>query len=156
VGQKGDKSHGVTQLLQQTKGGIAYIEENYADKNHLAVALIQNKAGKFVGPTADGVSAAASAAADQMHGDQLTASIWDQGGDKSYPISTFTYLIVYKDLSYVKDAAKAAALVDFLNWTATDGQAKAAALDYAPVGDAVSVKVKAAIASLTFGGKGVK
>lgn len=156
VGQKGEKSDGVTQLLQQVKGGIGYIEENYADKNHLPVAQLQNKAGKFVLPTAEGVSAAASAAATGMTGDQLTANIWNQDGDKSYPISTFTYLIVYKDLSYVKDAGKAKAMVDFLTWATTDGQTKSAALDYAPVGDAVTTKVKQAIASLTFAGNPVK
>jgi phosphate ABC transporter phosphate-binding protein len=156
VGQKGEKSDGVTQLLQNTKGGIAYIEENYADKNHLSVALLQNKAGKFVGPTAEGVSAAASAAAVKMSGDQLTADIWNQDGEKSYPIATFTYLIVYKDLGYVKDAGKAKALVDFLTWATTDGQTKATALDYAPVGDDVTAKVKGAIGSLTFAGNPVK
>jgi phosphate ABC transporter phosphate-binding protein len=156
VGQKGEKSDGVTQLLQQTKGGIAYIEENYADKNHLSVALLQNKAGKFVLPTAEAVSAAASAAAAKMSGDQLVANIWDQEGEKSYPIATFTYLIVYKDLGYVKDAAKAKALVDFLTWATTEGQTKSAALDYAPVGDEVTAKVKAAIGSLTFSGNPVK
>jgi len=120
------------------------------------VVQLQNKAGKFVLPTADGVSAAASAAAVNMSGDPLTANIWNQDGDNSYPISTFTYLIVYKDLGYVKDAAKAKALVDFLTWAATDGQTKSAALDYAPVGDAVTAKVKAAIGSLTFSGNPVK
>jgi phosphate ABC transporter phosphate-binding protein len=156
VGQKGEKSDGVTQLLEQTKGGIAYLEENYADRNHVAVALLQNKAGKFVLPTADAVSAAASAAAVKMHGDQLTAGIWDQDGDKSYPISSFTYLIVYKDLGYLKDAGRAKALVDFLTWAATVGQGKAAELDYAPVGGEVSAKVKQAIESLSFSGSPVK
>jgi len=156
VGQKGEKSDGVTQLLQQVKGGIGYIEENYASKNHLPVAQLQNKAGKFVLPSAEGVSAAASAAAAKMNGDLLTSDIWNQDGDQSYPISTFTYLIVYKDLGYVKDAAKAKALVDFLNWVTSDGQAKSAALDYAPVGDAVTAKVKAEIATLTFSGNPVK
>jgi phosphate transport system substrate-binding protein len=156
VGQKGEKSDGVTQLLQQVKGGIGYIEENYADKNHLAVALLQNKAGKFVLPTADAVSAAAGAAAGQMNGDQLTTDLWNQDGEKSYPISTFTYLIVCKDLAYLKDPAKGKALSDFLKWAATDGQTKAAALDYAPVGAAVTAKVKAVIESLTFSGSPVK
>jgi phosphate ABC transporter phosphate-binding protein len=156
VGQKGEKSDGVTHLLQQVKGGIGYIEENYADKNHLTVASLQNKAGKFVQPTADAVSAAASAAAASMNGDQLTSNIWNQDGDKSYPISTFTYLIVYKDLGYTKDPAKAKALVDFLTWATTEGQTKSAALDYAPVGDEVTAKVKTAIGSLTFSGSPVK
>lgn len=156
LGQMGDKSDGVTQLLQQTPGGIAYIEENYADKNHLPVALLQNKAGKFVRPSTEAVGAAAVAGAARMSGDHLTADIWNQDGDKTYPISSFTYLVVYKDLGYVKDAAKARALVDFLTWAITDGQGKAAELDYAPVGDDVSAKVKQAIASLTFSGKAVQ
>jgi phosphate ABC transporter phosphate-binding protein len=156
VGQRGEKSDGVTQLLQQVKGGIGYIELNYAAKNHLSVALLQNKAGKFVAPTPDAVSAAATAAAAKMEGDQLTANIWNQDGDKSYPISTFTYLIVYKDLAYVKDTAKAKAIVDFLTWAESDGQSKSAALDYAPLSDEVTTKVKKAIASLTYAGSPVK
>jgi phosphate ABC transporter phosphate-binding protein len=156
VGQKGEKSDGVTQLLQQVKGGIGYIEANYATKNHLPVALLQNKAGKFVLPTPEAVSAAAASSVSHLAGDQLTCDIWNQDGEKSYPISTFSYLVVYKDLAYMKDPAKARTLVDFLNWTATQGQSKSAALDYAPVGDAVSAKVKTAIASLTFSGSAVK
>jgi phosphate transport system substrate-binding protein len=156
VGQKGDKSDGVTHLLQTVTGGIGYIEENYASKNHLPVALLQNKAGKFVGPTSEAVSAAAGAAAGKMNGDQLNADIWNQDGQGSYPISSFTYLLVHKDLAYVKDPAKGRALVEFLTWASTDGQTKVASLDYAPVGDAVSAKVAKAIASLTFSGQPVK
>ncbi len=156
IGQKGEKSDGVTHLLQTVKGGIGYIEENYASKNKLPVALIQNKAGKFVGPTPEAVSAAAAAAAGRMDGDQLTADLWDQPGDGSYPISSFTYLIVHKDLAYVNDEAKAKAMVDFLTWASTEGQGKATAMDYAPVGDAVGVKVAKAISSLTYSGKPVK
>jgi len=154
--QRGEKSDGVTQLLKEVKGGIGYIEQNYASKNKLPVALLQNKAGKFVGPTAEAVSAAASSGAANMSGDQLVANIWNADGEGAYPIASFTYLIVYKDLGYVKDEAKAKALVSFLTWATTEGQAKAAGLDYAPVGDAVTAKVKEAITSLTWSGAPVK
>jgi len=156
VGQRGEKSDGVTQLLLQVKGGVGYIELNYASKNHLPVALLQNKAGKFVAPTPDAVSAAATAAAVKLSGDQMTTSIWNQDGEKSYPISTFSYLIVYKDLAYVKDGAKAKAIVDFLGWVESDGQSKSAALDYAPLSDEVTTKVKRLIGSLTYSGGPVK
>jgi phosphate transport system substrate-binding protein len=154
--QRGEKSDGVTQLLKEVKGGIGYIEQNYASKNKLPTALLQNKAGKFVGPTAEAVSAAAAAAAGSMSGDQLTANLWNGDGEGTYPIASFTYLIVYKDLGYVKDAAKAKALVDFLTWATTEGQAKAAGLDYAPVGAPVTAKVQAAIQSLTWSGAPVR
>jgi len=148
VGQRGEKSDGATQLLQQVHGSIGYIELNYATKNHLSVALLKNRAGKFVAPTAKAVTAAASAGAARMSGDQLTADIWNQTGDDSYPISTFSYLIVYKDLSNVKDAGRAKTLVNFLNWVETDGQSKAEALDYAPLSGDVTAKARKAIASL--------
>jgi phosphate transport system substrate-binding protein len=154
--QRGEKSDGVTQLLKESKGGIGYIEENYASKNNLAVALLQNKAGRFVGPTADAVSTAASGGAANLNGSQLTANIWNADGDGAYPIASFTYLIVYKDLGYLKDPAKAKALVEFLTWATTDGQFRAASLDYAPVGGAVTAKVKETIASLTWSGSPVK
>jgi phosphate transport system substrate-binding protein len=154
--QRGEKSDGVTQLLKAVKGGIGYIEQNYASQNKLPVALLQNKAGKFLAPTAETVSAAASSAAANMSGDQLTANLWNADGENAYPIASFTYLIVYKDLGYVKDAAKAKAMVDFLTWATTQGQAKAAGLDYAPVGDAVTAKVQAAIGSLTWSGAPVR
>src|SRR5205814_698073 len=117
---------------------------------------LQNKAGKFVGPTSEAVSAAASSAAASLNGDQLVANLWDTDGEGAYPIASFTYLIVYKDLGYVKDPAKAKALVDFLTWATTDGQAKVAGLDYAPVGAPVTAKVQAAIVSLTWSGAPVR
>jgi phosphate ABC transporter phosphate-binding protein len=154
--QKGEKSDGVTQKLKTVQGGCGYIELNYAHKNNLAVALLQNKAGKFVKPDAANVSAAATSAAATLSGDQLATPLWDQGGDDAYPIASFTYLLVHKDLAYVKDQAKAKALVDFLTWATTAGQAKTVELDYAPVGEAVTAKVQAAIGSLTFNGQPVK
>jgi phosphate transport system substrate-binding protein len=154
--QRGEKSDGVTQLLKETKGGIGYIEENYASKNKLSVALLKNKSGKFVAPTAENVSAAAASAVSQFSGDKLVANLWDQEGDNAYPIATFTYLIVYKDLAYLKDEAKAKALVDFIKWATTEGQAKVAELDYAPVGAPVTAKIQETIGSLMWSGNAMR
>ena len=155
VGQKGEKSDGVTSLIKDTKGAIGYIEQNYAAKNHLPTALLKNKAGKYVKPTTEAVSAAAAAAVSQMT-KGLTADIWNQDGAEAYPIASFSYVMIYKDLAYTKDEAKAKALVDFWKWASTDGQKLAGPLDYAPVGEEVSKKVGEALNSLTYSGKPVK
>ena len=75
---------------------------------------------------------------------------------EAYPIASFSYVMIYKDLAYTKDEAKAKALVDFWKWALTDGQKMAGALDYAPVGDEVSKKVTETLDSLTYSGKPVK
>jgi phosphate ABC transporter phosphate-binding protein len=155
VGQKGEKSDGVTSLIKDTKGAIGYIEQNYAAKNHLQTASLKNKAGKYVKPTTEAVSSAAAAAASKMTAG-LTADIWNQDAAEAYPIASFSYVMIYKDLAYTKDEAKAKALVDFWKWALTDGQKMAGGLDYAPVGDEVSKKVGEALNSLTYSGKPVK
>ncbi len=60
--QRGEKSDGVTLLLKEIKGSIGYIEQNYAARNRLRVALVKNRAGNFVGPTVEAISAAAQSA----------------------------------------------------------------------------------------------
>ena len=153
-GQGGKGSDGVTQIVQGTKGALAYVEIAYAHQNKIPFAAIKNKDGQFVTASADSVSAAGEGALDQMS-KGLAVNIWNQAGAKAYPIASFTYVLVHKDLSYVKDQAKAKALVDFLKWATTDGQKLAADLDYAPLSAGVQKKVAAAIESLSWGGKPV-
>ena len=86
-----------------------------------------------------------------MKPEKLQVDIWNQPGDEAYPISSFTYLIVYKDLSNLKTPEGKKALVEFLNWAVTDGQKYSADLKYAPLADAVQEKAKAAIGSLAGG-----
>jgi len=69
------------------------------------------------------------------------------------PIAAFTYIIVYKDLSYLKDEAKAKALVDFLKWATTDGESMAMGMTYAPLSEGVQKKVQETIASLHWSGR---
>ncbi|HET6250918.1 MAG TPA: phosphate ABC transporter substrate-binding protein PstS [Tepidisphaeraceae bacterium] len=154
-GEGGAFNSGVTQIVQQTNGAIGYIELAYALQNKIPFAVMKNKDGKFVKATAETVSLAGEGAVGNLKGNLLAANIWDQPGEKAYPISSFTYIIVYKDLAYVKDPAKAKALAEFLRWATTDGEKMAASLDYAPLSPGVQKKVEEALASLTLGGKPV-
>jgi phosphate ABC transporter phosphate-binding protein len=155
-GQLGQKNDGVTSLIKDNPGAIGYIELNYAMANNIPFATLQNKSGKFVKASPDSVSAAGTAALAKG-GDSLTVNIWNQDGDDAYPISSFTYIIVYKDLAYLKDQAKAQTLVDFLTWaTSSSGQDLAGPKGYAPLSADVQKKVSDAISALTYDGQPVK
>ena len=88
-------------------------------------------------------------------GDILAANIWNQPGDEAYPIASFTYLIVYKDLNNVQSKEQAQALRDFLWWAEHDGQKFASELDYAPLAPGVQKKVEAALESVNFHGQSI-
>ena len=155
VGQGGKGSDGVTAIVQQTPGAIGYIEEAYADQNKIPYAAVKNKAGKFIKASPTSVSAAGASAVDKMKGNVLAADIWNQDGEQAYPIASFTYLIVYKDLNNVKSKEQAAALIDFLNWAITDGQQLSSELDYAPLADGVKAKAAEALKMVTYQGAAV-
>jgi phosphate transport system substrate-binding protein len=153
-GQGGKGSDGVTQIVQGTNGAIAYVEIAYAHQNKIPYALLKNVSGQFVDATPETVSASGEGALSQMD-KGLAVNIWSQAGQKAYPIASFTYILVHKDLSYIKDPAKAKTLVDFLKWATNDGEKFAAELDYAPLSAGVQKKVAEAIATLTWGGQPV-
>ncbi|HEY7090827.1 MAG TPA: phosphate ABC transporter substrate-binding protein PstS [Tepidisphaeraceae bacterium] len=153
-GQGGKGSEGVSAAIQGTVGALGYVEMNYATANKIACASLKNKDGNFVKPSTKAISASGAGAVGEMK-DSLAVNIWNQPGSDSYPISAFTYIIVYKDLGYLKDEAKARALVDFLTWATTDGQKLAEEMDYAPLAPAVTAKVLEAIKGLNFSGKNV-
>jgi phosphate transport system substrate-binding protein len=152
VGQGGKGNQGVAAVLQQTKGAFGYVEQAYADQNKIAYGAVRNQAGKFVKASPEAVSLAAGAAAGSMDGTVLKANLWNQTGDGSYPIASFTYLIVYKDLKSVKSKEQAKALYDFLWWATHDGQKFAAGLDYAPLAPAAQKKVESALTLVKYQG----
>jgi len=156
TGQGGKGNEGVTAVVQQTAGGIGYVEQSYADNNHLMHGLMQNGEGKFVKASAESVSAAGAEPAAKMSGNVLAAELWNQPGEKTYPIASFTYLIVYKDLRNVPDQASAQALVSFLWWAVHDGQKNAIDLGYAPLAPEVQRKVEEALRQVTFKGEALK
>jgi phosphate transport system substrate-binding protein len=155
IGAGGKGNAGVAQVVQQTPGAIGYLEQNYADKNKIQYGTVQNKAGKFVKASPVSVSAAGDAAVETMKGNLLAAKIWNQSGDNAYPISSFTYLIVYKDLNNIKSKEQAEALVQFLTWAIHDGQKFNTDLDYAPLSDGVQKKADEALKTISFGGSPV-
>ena len=142
AGAGGKGNEGVTALVKQTPGTIGYVEYGYAVNNGLSMASLQNKAGKFVKPTAE------SGAATLGHVEfPENLRIWpeDPAGDDDYPIATFTWLLLYKKYS---DAAKLKALKEFITYGLTDGQKFSSELGYIPLPAAVAEKSKAALASV--------
>jgi phosphate transport system substrate-binding protein len=132
VGLGGKGSEGVTGLVQQTPGALGYVELTYALTNHIPVSKIKNRDGGWIEPSLQGVTAAAASAT--MPAD-FRVSITDAPGADSYPISSFTWLLVYQKQS---DRAKGVAIVKFLRWALTSGQRDAAPLNYAPLPKAVA------------------
>ncbi|HVI24240.1 MAG TPA: phosphate ABC transporter substrate-binding protein PstS [Myxococcales bacterium] len=149
AGLGGKGNEGVTGLVKQNEGGIGYVELAYANQNKLPVAEMKNHDGTWVKPSLEAVSAAAAKA---QIPDDYRISITDQPGKDAWPISTFTYLLVYKDMP---DAAKGEALLQFLWWAAHDGQKLASALEYAPLPAPVVSKVESTLRKLTVQGKAV-
>src|SRR5258707_6877345 len=112
VGQGGKGNEGVTGQIKQQPNTIGYIELAYAVQNKLPAALIKNPSGKFVEASIDAVTAAAAAAVAATPED-LRVSITDAPGPNAYPISSYTYILVYKEQP---DPVKGKTLVDFLWW----------------------------------------
>jgi phosphate transport system substrate-binding protein len=156
TGQGGKGNEGVAAIVQQTPGSIGYMEANYANANKISYGAVKNIAGKFVKASTDSISAAGASAVSKFKGTVLSADIWNQPGDGSYPIAAFTYIVVYKDLNNVKSADEAKALAAFIGWATTGGQSTAREMDYAPLASDVQKKVSDALGTLTYQGKSVK
>ena len=146
IGGKGNE--GVTGQVKNTPNTIGYVELAYAAKNKLPVAHIKNAAGSFIEPSIDAVTAAAAASVANMP-DDLRISITNAAGAQAYPISSYTYILVYKNQ---KDAAKGKAIVDFLWWGIHDGENFAKELLYAPLPPDVVKKAETKINSVTANG----
>jgi phosphate transport system substrate-binding protein len=131
VGGKG--SDGVTGQVKQTPGSIGYTELTYALTNKISYGPVQNAAGKFVKASTESVTAAAAAAASKMPAD-FRVSITNAPGDGAYPLSSFTWLLLYESPS---DKAQAKTMVDFMTWALNDGQKFAPDMGYAPLPKAV-------------------
>lgn len=140
VGLGGKGSDGVEGLIKQTPNSIGYVELYYAINNHMAFADVKNQAGKYVTASFDSVSQAA-ANSKEMPAD-FRASIVNAPGAASYPLSTFTWLLIPSE---IKDPAKKKDLTDFLAWMLTTGQNDAQGLSYAPLPKSVVSKVQAQI-----------
>jgi phosphate transport system substrate-binding protein len=141
TGLGGKGNEGVTALVQQTPGAIGYVELIYALNNHIPFAQLQNKAGNWEVASLAGVTAAAASVAGNIPAD-FRVSITDAPGADAYPISSFTYLIVYQKQTNkeIGDQIK-----KFLAWAITSGQQYAPDLKYAPLPAEVATKEQAQI-----------
>jgi phosphate transport system substrate-binding protein len=134
VGLGGKGNEGVMGLVKQNPGSIGYVELIYAMQNGVPYAAMKNKAGKFIMATVAGVTAAAAGV--RMPKD-YRVSITNAAGATAYPISTFTWLLVYPK----NEGGKGPVIKDFLRWMLKDGQGLAPALGYAPLPAVVKAKV---------------
>ena len=146
VGIGGKGNEGVAGFVRQTPNSIGYVELIYALQTKMTYGQVQNSSGKFVKANLTSVTSAASGAVKSMPAD-FRVSITNAPGAASYPVSSFTWMLVPRDM---KDKAKAAALKAFLTWGITDGQKATEPLSYAPLAKAVVDKELAAIKTLHY------
>ena len=142
VGGKGNE--GVAGLVQQVPGSIGYVELIYALQNKIAYGSVQNLAGEFMRASVQSVTAAAAGAAAKMPAD-FRVSITNAEGKGAYPISSFTWLLLYEN---PKDKAQSKVMVEFMKWALTDGQKYATELGYAPLPPEVVKMEMAALAKI--------
>jgi len=127
VGGRGNE--GVASTVKQTPGALGYVELIYALQTKQPYGSVLNAAGEFAKASVESVTAAAAAAAKQMPAD-FRVSITNAPGKGVYPISSFTWLLLYES---PKDKAQAKVMLDFMKWALTDGQKFAPELGYAPL-----------------------
>jgi len=147
TGAKGNE--GVTGVLKATPGAIGYCELAYAKQTGLRTALLKNRAGKFVSASLESISGAAAGFVATMPED-FRVSITDAPGDGSYPLASFTYLLVYQNND---QPTKAEAIAKFLWWAVHDGQKYGPPLHYAELPREIVAKVESKLKALRSGDK---
>ena len=150
TGMGGKGNAGVAGLIRQIPGCLGYIEVAYAEKNHIPVAALRNKAGHYVKPTLQAISAAANIEIP----DDTRCSITDTPAEDGYPIAAFTWIIIYQEQAYQKRPyAKAKALVDLLWWCTHEAQEFNEGLLYGKLPPKVVEKAEKILKQVTYQGK---
>jgi phosphate transport system substrate-binding protein len=148
VGVGGKGSAGVAGLVKQLPGAVGYVELTYALQNNMPYATLKNKSGNFVKPSLASTTAAANVAVPD---DVTKINLTNNDATDGYPISTFTWILIYKEQSYDNKAqAKADAVVKLLWWMTHDAQTYAQPLSFATLPPAVVAKAETLIKSITF------
>jgi phosphate transport system substrate-binding protein len=150
VGLGGKGNEGVAGLIKQTPGAIGYIELAYAVQNNMPYAKMQNKAGNFITPTI----ASVTAAADITIPPDSKVSLTNTDAAEGYPISGFSWVLIYQEQKYNnRSADRATKLLKLLSWVIHDGQQYSGALNYAPLSPAAVSTGDAILKSATYDGK---
>lgn len=142
VGVGGKGNEGVAGLVSQTPGAVGYVELIYALQTRITFGAVLNAAGAFVKASPDAVTQAAAAAPIPA---DFRVSITHPAAAGAYPISSFTWLLLYQNAT---DGPRARAMVDFVRWAITDGQKFATELGYARLPDNVVERELAALATI--------
>jgi phosphate transport system substrate-binding protein len=153
VGLGGQGNPGVANIVKQTPGAIGYVELIYALQNQISYGLVRNAAGNFIQASlATTTNAAAEAVASLDANTDFRVSITNATGAQAYPIASFTWLLVPKDMS---DTTKARALLEFVWWAVHDGERFTADLSYAPLPPRVVQLEEQRLKSITVNGQTV-
>jgi phosphate transport system substrate-binding protein len=152
TGLGGKGNEGVAGLVKQTPGSIGYVELIYALQNKMDYAKVKNKSGKFIVPSLESVSAASKITLP----DDAKVFLTDTDAPAGYPISGFTWVLIYKEQNYGgRSADRAKALLTLLWWNIHEGQQFTSPLNYAPLSkDALKVAEKI-LKSATYDGKAI-
>ena len=137
IGAKGNE--GVANMTAQTRGAIGYVEYAYAKQNKMTHAMLVNKSGKAVGPSAASFQAAA-ANAEWSKAPNYYLILTNQAGDASWPITGASFILMY---ATPQDAAASTEALKFFDWSYKNGAAMADALDYVPLPESLAKQVRA-------------
>jgi phosphate transport system substrate-binding protein len=151
TGAKGND--GVAGCVKQTDGAVGYVEQAYALQNDFTTAAVKNEAGNFIEPSLDATSAAGQGAKVP---EDLKFSTINAPGDKTYPISAVTFLLVWQDMCKSGvNATQAKLIKSWLNYALGAGQEVAPELQYAPLPDPIRQKAQAKVDGLVCNGSAI-
>jgi len=158
IGAPGNE--GVANAIKGTPNTIGYIELSYALSTRMPYAFLENRAGNFIEPSFDSISAAIAASISELpRGDESWSGVSTTNavGETSYPIASFSYLLLYMELGYNESITKekAMALYSFVSWAITDGQKYSRDLGYVPLPNDVVRLNQETLLMLTFEGEPV-
>jgi phosphate transport system substrate-binding protein len=139
VGGKGND--GVAANVGRIKGAVGYVEYAYVKKNKMTYMQVQNLSGKFVDPEASAFAAAAEGV-DWFSVPGMGVSMVNAKGDKAWPISTASFILVYRQ---PQDKTQTAEVLKFFDWAFSNGKQMAVDLDYVPLPDSLTASIRAKV-----------
>ena len=139
VGGKGNE--GVAANVNRVKGAIGYVEYAYVKKNNMNFLQLQNADGKYVSPD-DKTFVAAAAGADWFSVPGMGVSMVNAKGAESWPISTASFILMYKEPT---DKVQSAEVLKFFDWAFKNGKSMASELDYVPLPDSLTAEIRSKV-----------
>lgn len=139
VGGKGNE--GVAANVGRIKGAVGYVEYAYVKRNNMNFLQMQNADGQYVSPD-DKTFAAAAATADWFSVPGMGISMVNAKGAESWPVSTASFILMYKDPA---DKAQSAEVLKFFDWAFKNGKTMAAELDYVPLPDSLTADIRSKV-----------